>query len=176
MKFSTMEIRNNAFDGPFMFDEIVDVSELETLNNDIKQIDPVRVKGMCTIDKDEFIFSLSIKGKMILPCARTLVDVTYPFDFEATEIFSTSDNLDEKDEEDGVHPLTEETIDLTPYIKENIILETPYRVFSNEKALEEGEGWTFYEQEQYESEKENTIDPRLAKLQNLLDNNKRKQE
>lgn len=176
MKFSTMEIRNNAFDGPYLFDEIVDVSELETLNNDIRQIDPVRVKGMCTIDKDEFIFSFTIKGKMILPCARTLVDVTYPFEFKATEIFSTSHDLDEKDEEDGVHPLTEETIDLTPYLKENIILETPYRVFSDEKALEEGDGWTFYEEEKLEAEKENTIDPRLAKLQNLLDNKKPKQE
>src|SRR5699024_12194978 len=75
MKFSTTELRNNTVDGPVVFDEMVDVSELENLNNDIRQINPVRVKGICTADKDEFIFSFSIEGKMILPCARTLVDV-----------------------------------------------------------------------------------------------------
>ncbi len=176
MKFSTMEIRNNAFDGPFLFDELVDVSQLEKLNNDIRQIDPVRVKGMCTAEKEELIFTFTITGEMILPCARTLVDVTYPFEINATEVFSMSDTLDQEDEEDGIHPLTEETLDLTPYIMENIILETPFRVFSNEKALEEGEGWSFFEEDELEAEQENKIDPRLAKLQSLLDKNKGKKE
>jgi|SRR5690625_3825466 len=176
MKFSTMEIRNKSFDGPFTFDQLVDVSELESLNNDIRQIDPVRVKGMCTVDKEEFIFSFMIKGKMILPCARTLVDVTFPFEIQATEIFSTSRELSEEDEEDGVHLLTEETVDLTPYIQENIVLETPYRVFSDEKVLDEGEGWSFFEEDEHEEEKDKKIDPRLKKLKQLLDNDNGKQE
>src|SRR5699024_825816 len=175
MKFSTTELRNNTVDGPVVFDEMVDVSELENLNNDIRQIDPVRVKGICTADKDEFIFSFSIEGKMILPCARTLVDVEYPFDIKETEIFSAC-AMDEADEEEDVHPIAEEELDLTPYIKENIILETPYRVFSDEKALEEGDGWSFFEEDEHEAEQENKIDPRLAKLQNLLDKNKKKDE
>jgi|SRR5699024_2144548 len=169
MKFSTVELKNNAHNGPFTFDQHVNVSELESLNNDIRQIDPVRVKGMCTVDNEEFIFTFTIQGKMILPCARTLVDVPYLFTFEATEIFSTSPHLDEEDEEDGVHQLTEETIDLTPYIMENIVLETPYRVFSDEKAIEAGDGWSFLEEDTHEKEKENKIDPRLAKLKNLFD-------
>src|SRR5690625_5430627 len=136
MKISTIEIRNNVHHGPFTFDQLVNVSELESLNNDIKQIDPVRVKGMCTVDKDELIFTFTIKGKMILPCARTLVDVTYPFEIHATEIFSSSSQLTEEDEEDGVHPLIEETVDLTPYIMENIVLETPYLVFIVKYLLE----------------------------------------
>ncbi|MEI3606738.1 YceD family protein [Pseudogracilibacillus sp. SE30717A] len=173
MKFSTMEIRNNAFDGPYLFDELVDVSDLVKLNNDIRQINPVRVKGMCTVEKEEFVFSFTIKGEMILPCARTLVNVSYPFEINATEIFSTASTLDQEDEEDGIHLLTEETLDLTPYIMENIILETPYRVFSDEKALEKGEGWSFYiEEDELKTEQENKIDPRFAKLQSLLDENK----
>jgi|SRR5690625_736023 len=169
MKISTIEIRNNVHHGPFTFDQLVNVSELESLNNDIKQIDPVRVKGMCTVDKDELIFTFTIEGKMILPCARTLVDVPYPFSFQATEIFSTSPGLDEEDKEDGVHLLTEELLDLTPYIMENIVLQTPYLVFSDEKTLEEGEGWAFLEEEDHEKGKQNKIDPRLAKLKKLLD-------
>ncbi|MBO1003530.1 YceD family protein [Pseudogracilibacillus auburnensis] len=171
MKFSTAEIKNKSFDGPFYFEQIVDVSELETLkNNDIKHIDPVQVKGMCTVDKDELIFSFSIIGKMILPCARTLVDVPYSFHFNVTEVFTTSEHIDEEDEENGVHQIFEETLDLKPYIKENIVLEAPYRVFSDEKGLEKGEGWAFYIEDEHQKEKQETIDPRLAKLQKLLNN------
>src|SRR5690625_7105995 len=122
MKISTIEIRNNVHHGPFTFDQLVNVSELESLNNDIKQIDPVQVKGMCTVDKDELIFSFTIEGKMILPCARSLVDVPYSFSIDATEVFTTSPQLDREDEENDVHQLLEETLDLKPYIKENIVL------------------------------------------------------
>lgn len=171
MIFSITEIRNKVFAGPFLFDQAVDVSELESLkNNDIRQIDLVQVTGMCTADQEELIFSYSIKGKMILPCARTLVDVPYSFDINATDIFSTSEQLDADDEEDGVHQVLEETLDLKPYIKENIILETPYRVFSNEKGLEEGEGWAFYVEDEHQKEEKEKIDPRLAKLKRLLNN------
>ncbi len=172
MKFSIMELQKETFDGAVSFDESVDVSELETLNNDIREIGSVRVKGICTMDKDEFVFSFTIKGEMILPCARTLVDVQYPFDIRATEIFSTSLHIAEEDEEDGVHQILEDTLDLTPYIMENIILSMPYRVFSNEKAIEDGEGWSFFIEDDYEEKQQETIDPRLAKLQSLLDNDK----
>jgi len=170
MKFSITNLQNEAFTGAVSFDEQVDVSELEILNNDIKKIDPVRVKGICTMDKSELVFSFAIEGEMILPCARTLVDVPYDFNIQATEIFTTAAHVDEEDEKDGVHQILEETLDLTPYIKENIILETPYRVFSNEKAPEGGEGWSFSTEDEFEKEKEEKIDPRFAKLQNLLDN------
>lgn len=172
MNFSITTLRNETSFGAMTFDESVDVSELESLNNDIRKIDTVQVKGICTMDRDEFIFSFSIQGEMILPCARTLVDVHYPIEIQATEIFSTSLDIDEEDEEDGVHQITGETIDLTPYIKENIILTMPYRVFSDEKGLESGEGWALSTEDEFNKEKEETIDPRLAKLQSLLDNDK----
>lgn len=172
MKFSITTLQNETSFGAMTFDEPVNVSELETLNNDIRKISTVQVKGICTMDKDEFIFSFSIQGDMILPCARTLVDVDYPIDIQATEIFSTSLHLDKEDEEDGVHQITGETIDLTPYIKENIILSMPYRVFSNEKALEGGDGWSLSTEDEFNEKKAETIDPRLAKLQNFLDKDK----
>ena len=55
---------------------------------------------------------------------------------------------------------------------ENIILSMPYRVFSEEKAIEDGEGWSFFIEDDYEETQQDTIDPRLAKLQSLLDNDK----
>lgn len=173
MKFSITNLRNETYVGAVSFDELVDVSDLKLLNNDIRDINPVRVKGICTMDKEELVFSFSINGEMTLPCARTLVDVLYPFDIRATEIFTTALEVEEEDEEDGVHQILEETLDLTPYIKENIVLAMPYRVFSDEKAIEGGEGWSFSMEDDYEKKKQETIDPRLAKLQRLLDNDEK---
>lgn len=172
IRFSITELKNKAVDEPLYFDETVDVSELAVLdNNDIRKIDPVKVKGFATVERSEILFSFSIEGEMILPCARTLVDVPYPFSIQATEIFSTEKQLNENEQETGVHQIFEEMLDLTPYIKENIILEMPYRVFSNEEALDKGTGWKFYIEDEYEKHESEKVDPRLAKLQQLLDHN-----
>lgn len=172
MKFLTSKIRQEALDNPYFFKGTVDVSTLESLNNDIRKIEPVEVDGFCTVDQDEFIFSYTIQGKMILPCARTLVDVPYSFSIEATEVFTTKQSLTEEEEEDEVHQLTDDTIDLTPYIIQSIVLETPYRVFSDDAEIEGGDGWDFYEEDERRKQEEKKIDPRLAKLQVLLDKKK----
>ncbi|MDY0405976.1 YceD family protein [Virgibacillus sp. 179-BFC.A HS] len=173
MKFTLTQIKKSAHQQPFSFEGDVDVSELEKMNNDIRKIGHVHVKGECNLQGNEFIFSFTIHGKMILPCARTLVDVPYPFDIHATEIFSTSEAYKEDDE---IHPIHGEVLDLTPYIKENILLEVPFRVFSDDpEAMKkgvpsEGRDWEVITEE---TDKK-TIDPRLQKLASLLkdDNNK----
>src|SRR5690625_2855864 len=167
MKFLTSKIRQEALDSPYFFEGTVDVSTLESLNNDIRKIDPVQIDGFCTVDQDEFIFSYTIHGKMILPCARTLVDVPYPFTIEATEVFTTKPTLTEEEEEEEVHQIQDETIDLTPYIMQSIVLETPYRVFADDAVIESGDGWDFYEEDEHRKQEEEKIDPRLAKLQVL---------
>src|SRR5690625_3119564 len=175
MKLLTSKIRQEALDSPYFFKGTVDVSTLESLNNDIRKIEPVEVDGFCTVDQDEFIFSYTIQGKMILPCARTLVDVPYPFSIEATEVFTTKQTLTEEEEEEEVHPITDDTIDLTPYIMQSIVLETPYRVFAEGAKIESGDGWSFYEEDEHRKREEEKIDPRLAKLQVLLDNKEQDQ-
>lgn len=171
MKFSVQQIKATSHEGPISFEETIDVSELVDLkNNDIRQIDPVRVEGICTVEKNEVVFSFTMKGKMILPCARTLVDVSYPFQFRATEIFTTV--LSKADEEEEIHFIADDVIDLRPFILEAIVLQMPYRVFSDEKMIEEGEGWSFFTEDEMAKKDAERIDPRLAKLQKLLDDNK----
>ncbi|MFC3040229.1 YceD family protein [Virgibacillus xinjiangensis] len=169
MKFTLGQIKKNAYNEPFTFDEKVDVSELETMNNDIREIGPVRVAGKCFLQGEQIIFSFRINGEMILPCARTLVDVPYPFDIGADEVFTTSPHYSKEEEEDEIHPIEGEVLDLTPYIKENILLDIPFRVFSDgtsdqEEAPLEGRDWKLVTEE----EKEQTVDPRLKKLESLF--------
>lgn len=171
LKFSIKKLRANVDHGPVSFEQRVDVAELEQLpNNDIRRIGTVFVHGMCVVENNEIVFSYMVEGEMILPCARTLVDVAYPFRFRANEIFTTK--LAEADEEEEIHFVAEDIIDLKPFILETILLQMPYRVFSDEEVIEDGEGWSFYTEDSYAKEVEEKIDPRLEKLQKLLDEDK----
>lgn len=168
MKFSVEKLKAEAHHGPISFEEYIDVSDLLNLpNNEIREINQVQIYGMIVIESNEIVFDYTIAGEMILPCARTLVDVTYPFRFRATEIFTTK--LSKADEEEEIHYVSEDTIDLRPYILETIILQKPYRVFAENAEVEGGEGWSFYTEDDFTEKEKDKIDPRLAKLQQLLD-------
>jgi len=175
LKLALGQIRKNAFEQPYTFEEKVDVSELEKMNNDIRKIKPVNVQATCVIQGEEVIITLELTGEMILPCARTLVDVEYPFNITADEIYTLSPYYSEEDEEEEIHPVDGEVIDLTPQIKENIILNIPFRVFSDDKeALEnapsKGEGWEIVS----DVSENQSIDPRMKKLEKLLQDKKEK--
>ena len=166
---------------PYMFQGSLDVSELEEMNNDIRRISDVKVDGKATLVGKVYQFDLNLKGTMILPCARTLVDVKYPFSIDATENFTKVDYVASEEEE--IFLVDQEVLDLEPYIKENILLEVPVRVYSDEEQLseaeDEGEGWemraedTHIEQQEITHEEDNGEDkpgdPRLASLQKFFD-------
>ncbi|MEQ6375222.1 YceD family protein [Bacillaceae bacterium S4-13-56] len=148
--------------------ETVDLSEVKKADMDIREISPVKVTGTVNKRGDEITFLLHIEGKMILPCSRTLVDVPYPFSKDFVEVFSTSPYIQEGNEEE-IHPVRGEVLDLKPFIKENVLLEVPLKVVADDaeeqNSPREGKGWEFIEEEQ-SSQK---IDPRLAKLQGFFD-------
>lgn len=170
MKFSIQEIKAAAHEGPISIQQTIDASELEQIPSiDIRKIGDVLVEGIITVEKNEIVFSFSMVGNMILPCARTLVDVDYPFHFRATEIFTNV--YSEAEEDEDVHYVAEDEIDLRPFVYENIILQMPYRVFSDEEMIEEGEGWSFFTEEELTEKKADQMDPRLEKLQQFLDRN-----
>ncbi|WP_042145031.1 DUF177 domain-containing protein [Paucisalibacillus sp. EB02] len=167
MKFTLAQLKKNAFNKPFSFSGEVDVSELETMNNDIRKINPVQIQGICNMHGEQFFFTFTITGQMILPCARTLVDVQYPFKINAKEIFSSSTYIDEEYDAE-IHPIHGEVLDLMPFIKENILLEVPYRVFADEvdsnELIQKGNDWEVLS----EKPKEVKIDPRFKKLESLF--------
>lgn len=147
-------------------DEMEDISDIKNLNNDIRSIEPVHVQGTVEMNGDRILSQLHITGEMILPCARTLIDVPYSFDVHVKEAYTTN----EWKESEDIHLVKGELLDLTPSIRENVLLNVPMRVFAKPEELEantitEGNGWTLVTEET----KEKKVDPRLEKLQQFFD-------
>lgn len=152
--------------------EYVDLHELVQVHQDLRAITPVHVVGRADIGSARVVFHLSLSGEMTLPCARTLVDVKYPFHIQTSETFLLNDYDQETDE--STHAVHGDVIDLRPIVRELVLLEIPQQVFSDEVeparngAPQEGKGWKIVTEE----ERKNKVDPRMAKLAQLLEKNK----
>lgn len=152
----------------FPIDEIVNVDEVKEVEQSVRAVSPMHITGRADIDSTKVTFHLKINGHLVLPCSRTLVDVNYPIDVETTETFLLK-GLDYETEEE-VHQVKGDVIDLMPVIKEILVLEVPMQVFcedvsSDEGAPQSGKDWEVI----HEQEKQDKIDPRLAGLAKLLD-------
>lgn len=154
----------------FPVDETVNMEEIKKIDPTIRRVSPIRVTGRADIDSSKVTFHLKIKGYLVLPCSRTLVDVNFPIDVETTETFLLK-GLDYEVEEE-VHQVKGEVIDLQPIIQEILLLEVPMQVFcedytGNDAAPQSGKDWEVIQ----EQDKQDKIDPRLAGLAKLLDQN-----
>ena len=162
MKWSVQQLLSKRAEG-IQIDTSLDLSELMSVDQEIRYLSPVKVTGNGYILKEEATFQLKISGEMTLPCARTLNDVNYPFTIDATEIFKFNVDVELDEEDEDVHYVTESTIDLIPYIKEQVLLEKPYRVFSDVEESSvplSGQDWKV----STGVEEKKKVDPRLAKL------------
>ena len=98
---------------------------------------------------------------MILPCSMTLKPVDYEFNIKVEGI------MEELFEEIGeIVKNNQNTIDILPIIWENILMEIPMKVVSEEAkdVRMEGNGWKLIT----EKEEGEEINPELAKLKDLL--------
>ena len=126
----------NKIDSILDIDLIYSFSEDELKNTDIKKLDNVSIKGYIKRNSlDEYEININIIGTMVLECAITLKDVNYDFNIEI------DDSLDRLLEENDKK--IQNTIDIFPIIWENILLEVPMKVVSEDASLEktEGDGW-----------------------------------
>ncbi|MGM7684610.1 YceD family protein [Cytobacillus sp. Hm23] len=153
-----------------LIDETVDVSDIKHIEKSIRNISPVKVTGVADVSHAKVIFHLTITGSMVLPCSRTLVDVQFPFTIKTTETFLFKQS--DFDDEDEVHNVEGDVVDILPIIKENILLEIPMQIYSEsvheDQVLQSGKDWSVITEEDVK----NQIDPRLAGLAKYFDKNK----
>lgn len=167
MKWTISQLQKYR-DKDYPIDETYNAEEVMQLDETIRDVSPIHVTGRAHISPNKVTFHLKIEGQMILPCSRTLVDVNYPINVETTEIFLFRNEEFETEEE--VHQVNGDVIDLGPVIIEILLLEVPMQVFGEvhdgqEGAPQSGKGWAVISEE----DNKKKIDPRLASLAKLLD-------
>lgn len=117
-------------------DENISIPEEYDLNKaGIRKIENLHVSGTISIDfADEIVADLTVTGDFILPCAVSLEDVLYPINVKIEENMGKFEDFYNKNKN---------TLDILPFIWENIVSEVPIRVVKDEyKDLKQsGNGW-----------------------------------
>lgn len=152
----------NGIDEYIEVDELVPFEQEYAQNTELIDLKNTMVKGTLYKDSTEqIILDIVLKGVMVLPCSITLKPVDYSFECSIhgsmEELYQEIDKNDKK---------YENSIDILPILWENILMEMPMKVVSDDlsDAKTEGEGWKLI------TEKEDTyINPELEKLKDLLD-------
>ena len=159
MNINLSKLLNHQVD-EIVIDEIINIPK-EYLNDDIKDISEVKVKGNITNNDYLIELNLNISCNLTLICSISLKDVDFPVNINVNE------ELSEEDSEE-FNKILNNSIDLLPIIWQNILMEIPIKVVSPDVKEENvyGDGWKFITNEE---EEDKEIDPRLSKLKDLLD-------
>lgn len=117
-------------------DENISIPEEYDLNNaGIRRIENLHVSGTISIDyADEIVTDLTVTGDFILPCAVSLEDVLYPINVKIEENIGKFEDFYNKNKN---------TLDILPFIWENIVSEVPIRVVKDKykNFKQSGNGW-----------------------------------
>ena len=148
--------------GIVIIDENVEM-EIKDSSLGIKKLENLKLLVKITYnDFEELIINLKLTGTMYLLDAMTLEEI--PYEFES--------NIEESLEENEINiekyiDKSKNILDIQEILWENIVLEVPIRVRKDDSDVSlEGEGW------QLNKEDKEEIDPRLAKLTELLKDRK----
>lgn len=153
---------NNNIEKTISVDETYSFTQDELMGTDLLKLDNVKVEGEILKNSlGNIELNVDVEGVMVLPCAITLKPVDYPFVITISgEIEELMENFEENERN------FKNTIDILPIIWENILMEIPMRVVSEdvkEKDLNlSGDGWKFV------TEEEEKTSP-LSELMNFLD-------
>ena len=129
-------------------DEVYSFTQDELKGTDLLKLDNIKVEGEIIKNSlGNIELNLDVEGVMVLPCAITLKPVNYPFSVQISgEIEELMENFDENSTN------FQNSIDILPIIWENILMEIPMRVVSDEAKNSnikmEGEGWKFVTEEE----------------------------
>ena len=143
-------------------DEVITFSEAQIKEADLLDLKDVHLLGTVTkLENEDYYLEATLSGIMVLPCAITLKPVDYEFSISIDgNVASMLEEIDENYEK------VENTIDILPIIWENILMEIPLRVVSEEAqdVSLHGDGWRLI------TEKEDNLElnPELQKLKDLL--------
>lgn len=142
MQFDIIRLNNNI-ERVIPINETYSFTLEELKGTDLLKLDDVKVVGeLFKNSLGNIELNVDVEGVMVLPCAITLKPVDYPFELTISgEIDELMENMEENQRK------FQNTIDILPIIWENILMEIPMRVISDEaKNMDinmSGDGWKF---------------------------------
>lgn len=128
----------SGYESSIVFERDCTFSKDVLKGTDLLDLKNVQVKGTIDVQYDTYHIEATVSGIMVLPCSITLEEVNYPFSVIIDE------DLDEQWEtRQKKYRNYENSIDILPIIWENILMEIPMKVVSeNAKNIHlEGNGW-----------------------------------
>ena len=133
----------------------------ENLDKRILDLNNTLVKGRVYLDStNDICLECNFTGVMQLSDSITLKSIPYKFDINIDEnITEIEDNYPD------CIDFSKNTLDLKQILWQNIVLEVPISYTKEKDANLKGNGWELVS----EDRKENDIDPRLKKLEELLE-------
>lgn len=142
-----------------------------------KLASPIEVTGKVTRNGKELYINSDVKMTVVDRCSRCLEEVEIPLDFNIQGFIVQENNYteDEYEEFDAFIVKDYENVDLLEIIAQNLEFNMPHKVLCGEdcKGLCTGCGANLNKEDCRCSEKindEDNIDPRFAKLKELLKN------
>lgn len=137
-------------------DTVIEFPKEYITHPDIKDLSPIKVNGYIKKIDEYYNLDILITGTMTLECARTLKSIEYPINITLNEDITTEENED-------YDKIIENSLDIMAIVWENIVLEIPLRVVSDDDIeTTSGEGWNLLS----EDEVKNTSP--LSELSDLL--------
>lgn len=156
-----MDLTKLNLNNHITLDQDFTIDKTNYQNHNILDLKDLHIKGDIGYnDADNLVINLLITGTMYLKDSITLEPIKKPLNIKITE----NDTLESEYLEE-YYKKDKNILDIIPILWENIVLEVPMRLTESQDIKLSGEGWSFGEEEK----KEDNIDPRLAKLNELLE-------
>ena len=155
-----MEIDITNLNAPKIIDEDITIEPTIYHYDDIIALNDLHLSGSIYYNaSDNLEFSLLLTGNMVLKDSVTLDNIDYPLNLKINEEYEIDTEF-----LNNYVKNKQNILDIIPILWENIVLEVPMSLTKTENAQASGEGWSLNG-----NNKDDDIDPRLAKLQEILD-------
>lgn len=181
MKWALSEL-NKFRDGQLDFSETIDLSDsLKIRDHSILNVEPITVDGFLQVNREGYLAHYVAKTVITMPSSRSLEPVEIPMTLSVDEEYMTQRQYDaitdlSEDEKNLIIVLEKDLIDLSESIEDFILLNLPMQVLTEDEKQStdypKGDFWTVVSEDELKKEREiettTTIDPRLAKLSELF--------
>ncbi|WP_165329207.1 YceD family protein [Streptococcus tangpeifui] len=175
--FNIAELKKNP-EG-LHFDQELDIkSLLLSRNSEIIDVKDVKAKGLVGFDDGLFLLNYDLTYQLTLPSSRSMEPVAFDNSYFVSEVFIEASQAEAKKDlvdEDMVLILETDTIDLEESVVDNILLNIPLRVLTQEEAADDslpaGNDWSVLTESQYRAlqEKNKEANNPFAALDGLFD-------